>query len=46
MSSAAVRTSAPLCVDLDGTLLRTDVLWESIIALMRHKPWLLPALPL
>lgn len=46
MSSAAVRSLAPLCVDLDGTLLRTDVLWESVIALVRHKPWLLPLLPL
>ena len=45
MSSTAVRASAPLCVDLDGTLLRTDVLWESVIALARHKPWLLPLLP-
>ncbi|HEX6065867.1 MAG TPA: UbiA family prenyltransferase [Longimicrobiales bacterium] len=45
MSSTAVRASAPLCVDLDGTLLRTDVLWESVIALVRHKPWLLPLLP-
>ena len=28
----------PLCVDLDGTLLRSDVLLESIVALLRHKP--------
>ncbi len=46
MPTTAVRASAPLCVDLDGTLLRTDVLWESVIALARHKPWLLALLPL
>ena len=28
----------PLCVDLDGTLLRSDVLVESIVALLRQKP--------
>ena len=27
----------PLCVDLDGTLIRTDILWESAIQLWR-KP--------
>jgi 4-hydroxybenzoate polyprenyltransferase len=45
MQTTAVRPGGPLCVDLDGTLLRTDVLWESVIALLRHKPWLLPLLP-
>jgi len=35
----------PLCVDLDGTLLRSDLLWESIAILLREKPWLAFALP-
>jgi len=35
-----------LCVDLDGTLARTDTLLESIIALARRRPWLLALLPL
>jgi len=26
----------PLCVDLDDTLIRTDILWESVIQLWRH----------
>ena len=26
----------PLCVDLDHTLIRTDVLWESVVQLWRH----------
>lgn len=32
----------PLCVDLDGTLARTDTLWESGIRLCKAKPWLIP----
>ena len=32
----------PLCVDLDGTLLRTDTLWEACLVLMRTGwRWLL-----
>ena len=34
--------TVPLCVDLDGTLLKTDMFQESFCALARHKPWLLP----
>ncbi|GBD07659.1 Decaprenyl-phosphate phosphoribosyltransferase [bacterium HR21] len=29
----------PLVVDLDGTLLRTDTLWESFLGLLRRRPW-------
>jgi 4-hydroxybenzoate polyprenyltransferase len=28
----------PLCVDLDGTLIRTDLLWESVLLLLRRNP--------
>jgi 4-hydroxybenzoate polyprenyltransferase len=34
-----------LCVDLDGTLVRTDTLQESLLALVRHRPWAIVALP-
>ena len=34
-----------LCVDLDGTLVRTDTLLESLVALVRHRPWAALALP-
>lgn len=34
-----------LCVDLDGTLLATDLLWESIIRLVRERPWTLFVMP-
>ncbi len=30
--------SMPLCVDLDGTLLRTDTLYEAFLHLCRHRP--------
>ncbi len=36
----------PLCVDLDGTLLRTDLMWECIAALLRRRPWRVPCIPL
>lgn len=28
----------PLCVDLDGTLIRSDLLWESMALLLRRSP--------
>ena len=28
----------PLCVDLDGTLIKTDMLWESIVRLAKQNP--------
>ncbi|HYC01878.1 MAG TPA: UbiA family prenyltransferase [Azospirillaceae bacterium] len=37
--------SPPLVVDLDGTLLRTDLLYESFALLMRQQPWLLLLIP-
>ncbi len=36
----------PLCVDLDGTLVATDTLWESFLALARTRPLVLLRLPL
>jgi 4-hydroxybenzoate polyprenyltransferase len=35
----------PLCVDLDGTLLKSDSLWESIAALLKRRPDLFLLLP-
>jgi len=31
-------TQIPLCVDLDGTLIKTDLVWESIARLLRRNP--------
>ena len=36
----ADQVDVPLCVDLDGTLLRTDTLWESLIRLLMGNPLL------
>lgn len=35
----------PLCVDLDGTLVRTDLLIESTLRLLKRMPWLALLLP-
>jgi 4-hydroxybenzoate polyprenyltransferase/phosphoserine phosphatase len=42
LDSALLR---PLCVDLDGTLVRTDTLWESVLLLLRKRPWLIAVMP-
>lgn len=36
----------PLCVDLDGTLLRTDALYETVMVLLARNPFYLFLLPL
>jgi 4-hydroxybenzoate polyprenyltransferase len=36
----------PLVVDLDRTLVKTDLLLESIVALLRQRAWLVFALPI
>lgn len=45
MPEAATSSMTPLCVDLDGTLIKTDLLFESAVRLLKHKPWLLFLLP-
>lgn len=39
-------SNRPLCVDLDGTLVRTDLLIESFFALLRKKPRIAVLAPL
>ena len=36
--------AGPIAVDLDGTLLRSDTLHESLVQLLLRRPWMLPAL--
>ena len=36
----------PLVVDLDGTLIRGDLLWEALAGLARERPWLFLLLPI
>jgi 4-hydroxybenzoate polyprenyltransferase/phosphoserine phosphatase len=38
-------TSGVLCVDLDGTVLKTDLVWECIISLIKLQPSALLLLP-
>src|SRR6185369_11998100 len=40
-SEAPASKSIPLVVDLDGTLLKTDLLWEHLARLLRRNPLLL-----
>lgn len=44
--SPAAPTTYPLCVDLDGTVIRTDLLHEGLLALLGRRPWLLALAPL
>ena len=37
--------SPVLCVDLDGTLIRGNVLWECFLVLLKTHPYILPLLP-
>src|SRR5258707_11436453 len=42
---AATRKTVPLCVALDGTVIKTDLLWESLLRLLKRNPLYLLALP-
>src|SRR5258706_13948888 len=44
-SEDSVKDTVPLCVDLDGTLLRTDLLHESVLLLLKKHWWYLFVLP-
>jgi 4-hydroxybenzoate polyprenyltransferase/phosphoserine phosphatase len=47
MSQPATRpASVPLCVDLDGTLVRTDLVWETFVRAVKRQPWCLLLAPL
>ncbi len=37
--------TVPLCVDLDGTLVKTDTLWESAVVHLKARPWRALLLP-
>ncbi|NDC38728.1 MAG: UbiA family prenyltransferase [Proteobacteria bacterium] len=42
---SAPASDIPLCVDLDGTVLKTDLLYETVLTLVRAAPGALLALP-
>ena len=45
-SVATEPNPVPLCVDLDGTVIRTDMLWESLKRLLRRNPLFALLVPL
>lgn len=45
-AGANTRAAPALCVDLDGTLVRSDMLYESLLALLRRNPLYFFVLPL
>ncbi|MBY8915690.1 UbiA family prenyltransferase [Nitratireductor sp. L1-7-SE] len=45
MDARSERNAVPLAVDLDGTLIATDLLWESLFLLLRRRPLCLFLLP-
>ncbi len=45
-SEILVEAKTPLCVDLDGTVVRTDLLLESVMLVAKQQPWLIPLFPL
>lgn len=45
MDSRIKQTFAPLVVDLDGTLIATDLLWEGLFMALRQNPFLLFLVP-
>jgi 4-hydroxybenzoate polyprenyltransferase/phosphoserine phosphatase len=44
-AQSAVPRPLPLCVDLDGTLVKSDTLVDSLLALVRNRPALIFKLP-
>lgn len=44
-AAPAVTQQPPLCVDLDGTLVKTDLLLESLFVLLKTQPWAVLLLP-
>ncbi len=43
---AASASPVPLCVDLDGTLIYSDMLWESLAVLLRRNPLFIFMVPI
>lgn len=43
---SAAASPRPLAVDLDGTLLRSDLMWEGLARVVLRRPWRLPAIGL
>src|SRR5438105_2991693 len=33
-----LKQNVPLCIDLDGTVIKTDLLWESFLQFIKNNP--------
>lgn len=44
MDAVSDNRHVPLCIDLDGTLIATDSLWEGLVSVLLRKPWLIFAM--
>jgi hypothetical protein len=40
MDAVSDNRHVPLCIDLDGTLIATDSLWEGLVSVLIRRPWL------
>lgn len=40
------RATTPLCVDMDGTLIRSDTMMELVLTLIVKRPWMILFMPL
>jgi 4-hydroxybenzoate polyprenyltransferase len=40
MDAVSDNRHVPLCIDLDGTLIATDTLWEGLVSVLIRRPWL------
>src|SRR5258707_1550826 len=38
-------SAVPICTDLDGTLVKSNMLMETLVAVVRRRPWLAIAVP-
>jgi len=43
MDALSDNRHVPLCIDLDGTLVATDTLWEGVASVLVRRPWLILA---
>ena len=41
MDAVSDNRHVPLCIDLDGTLIATDTLWEGLVSVLIRRPWLI-----
>lgn len=41
MDAVSDNRHVPLCIDLDGTLVATDTLWEGLASVLIRRPWLI-----